>query len=135
LNPIAKEKTHNIFYQILRFQITAGIVLLINTSILFVLTEYAQIHYLVSDAIGFMIGLMFNYYLCVNWVFANRNIKSKSLEFFLFLLIGLGALALNEFSMWFITEQCHVFYIISKLITLVFLFFYSFFGRKFLLFK
>lgn len=128
------DKTNNTYIQLFRSVFVGGVAFIFDFGALFFLTEYLKIHYLVSAAIAFILGLTVNYCLCIKWVFKNRSIKSKHLEFTIFALIGISGLALNEVFMWFFTETVNIHYLFSKLISAGLLFMAKFFTRKFLLF-
>lgn len=127
-------KTNRTLYQFIRYFITGGIAFLIDFALLFSLTEYLDFNYLVSAAIGFISGLIINYIISIKWVFPERWIRSKKLEFLLFMLIGIIGLGLNEFLMWFFTEVVLTYYLVSKILTATIVFFWNFGARKLLLF-
>ena len=104
-------------------------------SCLFFLTSYCHVHYLVSAAIAFLVGLAVNYALSVAWVFSRRRMNSRMSEFVVFALIGLGGLLLNEAFIWFFTEVVLLFYLISKVISTVLVYLYNFLVRKYVLFS
>jgi len=101
---------------------------------LFILTEYANFYYLVSAAIAFLIGLTTNYLLSILWVFENRSVSSKYIEFFLFFLVGLIGLALNELFIWSFTEIIGIYYLYSKILSTILVYLWNFSIRKLLLF-
>ena len=103
--------------------------------LLFILTEYLNIHYLVSAAIAFLLGLTVNYILSIIWVFEKRTIADKRIEFLVFSFIGIVGLGLNEFIMWFFTDILSWYYLLSKIVSTVVVFLWNFFVRKFVLFN
>lgn len=128
-------KTNNTFLQLFRYTFVGGFAFLVDFSILFVLTEYFHIHYLLSAAISFIFGLVINYFLSVKWVFNNRVINNRLLEFLFFALIGLIGLGLNELFLWFFTDFLLIYYLLSKIITTFIVYFWNFFARKIMLFN
>jgi putative flippase GtrA len=121
--------------QLLRYAFVGGLAFLVDFGTLFILTEYVHVHYLVSAAIAFIFGLTVNYILSVKWVFNIRTVGNRWLEFLLFALIGLVGLGLNELFLWIITEILAIYYLISKIITTIIVYFWNFFDRKYLLFN
>ena len=121
--------------QLLRYTFVGGLAFLVDFGTLFILTEYVHVHYLVSAAIAFIFGLTVNYILSVKWVFNIRTVGNRWLEFLLFALIGLVGLGLNELFLWIITEILVIYYLISKIITTIIVYFWNFFARKYLLFN
>jgi len=121
--------------QLLRYGIVGGIAYSVDFGFLFFLTEFIKIHYLVSAAIAFILGLLTNYVLSILWVFPKRTLADKRIEFLIFSIIGLIGLGLNEVIIWFFTELIHFHYLISKLFSTVVVFFWNFLARKKILFS
>ena len=128
-------RTNNTLLQLFRYTFVGGFAFLVDFGTLFFLTEYVHTHYLVSAGIAFIIGLILNYILSVNWVFNNRTIENPFSEFLLFTLIGVVGLGFNEFFLWILTEVFVVYYLVSKIITSFLIYFWNFFARKILLFN
>jgi len=130
-----KEKTEDTSVQFFRYSIVGGVAYIVDFVSLFLLTEYAGIHYLLSAMIAFILGLIANYILSIIWVFAKRRVERIQLEFSIFAFIGVIGLALNEFFMWFFTEKFGIFYLVSKILTTVVVYLWNFWARKFILFS
>lgn len=128
-------KTDSTLIQLFRYTFVGGFAFLIDFGSLFLMTEYLNVHYLISAGIAFILGLITNYFLSIRWVFDSRKMNSKSLEFFLFTVIGLVGLGLNELFLWIFTELLLIYYLISKIITAILVYLWNFFARKYLLFK
>ncbi len=99
------------------------------------LTEAFRLHYLLSAAAAFTLGTTLSYVLSVSLVFGSRRVRSRALEFALFVLIGLIGLALNETLMWLFTERIALYYLLSKIIAGALIFFWNFGARKLILFR
>ena len=121
--------------QLLRYIFVGGIAYAVDFGSLFLLTEVVKIHYLISAAIAFILGLLTNYILSIFWVFAKRTLTSKQMEFLIFAIIGLVGLGLNEGIIWFFTALVHFHYLMSKVISAIVVFFWNFFARKRILFN
>ena len=128
-------KTNNTLLQLFRYTFVGGFAFLVDFGTLFSLTEFLNIHYLVSAAIAFIFGLTINYFLSVLWVFSSRTMESRLLEFFMFALIGLVGLGLTELFLWILTDILLIYYLLSKVITTFVVYFWNFFVRKLLLFN
>jgi len=135
IRPFIFSKSHKTSIQLFKYGFVGGIAFCVDFGSLFFLTEVIKIHYLISAAIAFILGLLTNYTLSILWVFPKRAIADKRVEFLLFLIIGLVGLGLNEVIIWFFTEFIHFYYLISKLFSTVVVFFWNFFARKKLLFS
>lgn len=121
--------------QLLRYGIVGGIAYSVDFGFLFFLTEFIKIHYLVSAAIAFILGLLTNYVLSILWVFPKRTLADKRIEFLIFSIIGLIGLGFNELIIWFFTELIHFHYLISKIFSTIVVFFWNFLARKKILFS
>lgn len=130
-----KGKTNNTLLQLFRYTFVGGFAFLADFGTLFFLTEFCHIHYLISAGIAFIVGLIVNYFLSIKWVFNGRAIESRLMEFFIFTLIGLIGLGLNELIIWFLTDILSIYYLLSKIITAFFVYFWNFFARKVILFN
>ena len=98
------------------------------------MTEFANFHYLTSAAIAFVAGLVVNYVLSKLWVFNKSSYKNKVAEFLMFALIGVIGLGFTELLMWLFTDIFGAYYIISKILTTMLVYFWNFFARKFMIF-
>lgn len=135
LHSLFKEKTNNTFIQLFRYTFAGGIAFIVDFGSLFCLTEFFSIHYLISAAFAFILGLTTNYLLSIIWVFSSRNVGKKWLEFIIFAIIGIIGLGMNEFVIWFFTEKAMFHYLLSKIISTIIVYSWNFFARKYLLFK
>ena len=139
---ILKNLTNNLFrdhtdktrIQLFRYIFVGGAAFLVDFTSLFILTQYFGIFYLISAALAFILGLAVNYLLSVRWVFNNRKLENRSFEFGVFAIIGMAGLGLNEFLIWFFTQDIQIFYLFSKILAAVIILFWNFFARKFILF-
>lgn len=126
---------HTLSVQFLRYGVVGGVAFGVDYGSLFLLTEFASVHYLVSAPAAFTLGLLTNYLLSVSWVFDRRTLSNRSLEFFIFALIGAVGLGLNELVIWFLTEKASLHYLLSKLVSSAVVLLWNFFARRFTLFR
>ncbi len=102
---------------------------------LYIVTESMGVHYLLATVIGFIVGLIVSYLLCVIYVFKKRRIDNPMAEFLIFALIGVIGVGLTTLTMWFLTSILGVYYMFSKLLAIGLVFIFNFGMRKLLLFK
>jgi putative flippase GtrA len=121
--------------QLFKYFFVGGIAYTVDFGSLFILTDLVKVHYLISAAIAFTLGLITNYSLSIVWVFSKRTLSNRRLEFIVFSIIGLVGLGMNEVIIWFFTEWIHFHYLISKIFSTVVVFFWNFFARKKILFS
>ena len=135
IKELIKNKTDNTLIQLFRYTFVGGIAFGVDFSLLFLLTEFAGIHYLLSAAISFSVGLVTNYILSIIWVFKTRNISNRYLEFIIFGIIGIVGLGMNELIIWSFTEYLHFYYLVSKIVSTVVVYLWNFFARKYILYN
>lgn len=58
-----------LFSQIIKFGFVGGTAFVIDAGLLFLLTEFCGIHYLISGTISFTASVIYNYILSVKWGF------------------------------------------------------------------
>jgi putative flippase GtrA len=139
--PVAKlvrmglDTTDNTMAQMARSFVAGGAAFVVDFSALFVFTHYVGLHYLMSAAIGFLLGLVTMYSLSVRWVFSHRSVQDWRKELIIFTAIGLAGLGLNELIIWLSTEKLGTHYLVSKMISTAVGFFFNFGLRKVLLFS
>lgn len=121
--------------QLMRYAVVGGVAFVVDYGSLWLLTELAGLHHLVSTAIAFVLGLTCNYLISTAWVFGESKVRNRWLEFSAFALIGIVGLGLNELIIYLCTDICGLHYMLSKIISTALVFFWNFFARRFLLFK
>lgn len=120
--------------QLLRYTVVGGLAFVVDFGSLFLLTEYAGLHYLLAAALAFMLGLTTNYLLSITWVFNERSLRSPAAEFLVFALLGVVGLGLNELLLFTLTGLFGLHYLGSKVIATGVTFAWNFLSRKFTLF-
>ena len=132
---LLKSRTDNTLIQLFRYTFVGGVAFIVDFGLLFILTDFFDIHYLISAALAFLLGLTTNYVLSIVWVFNKRTLKNKWFEGGVFVLIGIIGLVFNELFIWFFTEHVHFHYLQSKVVSTAFVYLWNFFARKFILFR
>ena len=125
----------NIFIQLFRYTLVGGLAFLVDFSLLYILTDYLHIHYMISAAISFICGLIVNYLVSLYWVFSTRVVKKVQIEFIIYSAIGIGGLFLNELILWLCTDVIQIYYLFSKIISAAFVYLFNFFMRRQMLFN
>lgn len=132
---LIKDQTDKTSVQLFRYVFVGGAAFIVDFGSLFIFTEFFDIYYLISAAFAFILGLIANYALSVNWVFNRRSLGNAKLEFGVFALIGVIGLFLNEIFIWFFTDYLQIYYLLSKIIAAAIILFWNFFARKITLFR
>lgn len=117
--------------QIIKFGIVGVLAAVIDFGLLAILTEFLGIHYLLSAAISFTVATVFNYIASMKFVFDSRYEKGhKHQELFIFVVLSLIGLGLNQVFMWFFVEITVLHYIIAKVLATILVMAWNFISRK-----
>ncbi len=127
--------TGSLLQQFSRYLVVGGLAFVVDFGLLYALTEFAGLHYLISAAIAFLFGLLANYCLSRLWVFNRRTLNSVAMEMVIFTGIGIVGLGLNEVIIWFAREKIHFHYLIAKAISAGIVLIWNFGARKSALFR
>lgn len=103
------------FQEIFRFCLVGGASFLVDYGLLYLCTEWMKIYYLYSSEISFSVSVIFNYWLCVVYVFkgvGKQNRKQATL-FIGSSIIGLG---LNQICMWLFVSVIGLYYMLAKIV-------------------
>lgn len=130
-----KDPADSTHIQFFRYAFVGGIAFLFDFGILYALTEFAGVYYLVSATLSFLAGLAVNYTLSVAWVFTRHTLRSRWLEFWIFVAVGVVGLGLNDLFMWLFTGVAGMYFLYSKIVATVLVFLWNFFARKLSLFR
>jgi putative flippase GtrA len=128
-------RTDNTLVQLVRYTFVGGLAFAVDFGALFVLTRFVGLHYLVSAAIAFGLGLATNYVISVVWVFDQRVMQNRWAEFLVFAGLGVVGLGLNELGMYALTDLVGLHYLGSKVVSTVLTYGWNFASRKLLLFS
>ena len=121
--------SHERFMELVRFCVVGGASFLVDYSLLFALTEWAGIYYLYSSAISFGVSVVFNYWLCVTYVFkgAGKQTKRQAMIFF---VTGVMGLALNQLCMWFFVAIAGLHYMLAKIFATAIVTIWNYFTKR-----
>jgi len=130
---IVKFLENNSSKEFIKYFITSLISLFVDTAIYLILGKIFN-NYLVSAAVGYLAGLLVNYYLSIKWVFSYRKIAKFVYEFSIFALVGFFGLLLNEAVIY---VGLYIFYLLpfwAKMVSACLSFLFNFSARKLLLY-
>jgi putative flippase GtrA len=128
-------KSDNILVQLFRYFGSSGVAFVVDLSLLYIITEWFGVHYLISNIIASVTAMVSNYLLSVLWVFSRRSINNRTAEFTIFMLTGVAGLGLNQLLLWLFTDIVGIYYMISKFFAAVIGYLSKFFVRRNLLFR
>lgn len=102
------------FYEIIRFAIVGGASFLVDYGLLFACTEFIGLYYLYSSAISFTVSVIFNYWLCVVYVFDGAK-KQNAKQATIFIGSSVVGLGLNQVCMWAFVDGLGMYYMLAKI--------------------
>ena len=121
--------------QFLRYTVVGGLSFVVDYGLLYVLTEWCGLYYILSATLSFAAGLTVNYLLSIKWVFRRSVLNNRMAEFAVFGIIGVAGLLLNNGLLYVFTEWCGLHYLLSKLFSAAIVLCWNFAGRKIVLFR
>lgn len=128
-------ETDRWFFQMFRYAIVGGVSFIVDYGLLYALTEWLGLHYLLSATISFTAGLQVNYLISIRWVFGKSKLSSRTAEFIVYGIIGVVGLLLNNLLLYLFTDCFRLHYMLSKLVSAAIVLVWNFVGRKIILFR
>jgi len=119
-----------LFSQAFKFAIVGVINTLINLVLLYLLTEFLGIHYLVSAFFAFVVANLNSFILNKIWTF-KESIKHKAASRYVkFIAVSVTALAVNLIFLYVLVEFFRVWYMFAQVLAVLLNFLINFFGNK-----
>jgi len=115
--------------KLFRYGFVAAAAYIVDFGLLVILASGFGIHYLLAATISFIFGVTANYLLARRWVFPDSKYGQRA-EMLGVLLIGFVGLILNNILLALFTDWIGWFYVYSKLVATVIVFFWNFFARS-----
>lgn len=116
--------------QLVKFGLVGGIAFLIDYGLLYALTEWLGLYYLVSSVISFSVSVIFNYIASVIWVFDVKQENSKTRNFLLFILFSVIGLGINQLLLYIGVDWMHFYYMWVKIFATLVVMVWNFITRK-----
>ncbi len=130
----AARSRRGIVFEFLRYFAASGGALGVDVG-LFQLSLRLGLGYPFAALIGFSAGAMVAYVASVKWVFEARSVRHASIEFALFIAVGVVGLLLTEALLWLEIERLGMPAFWSKLGAACVVFVFNFAVRKSMLFR
>lgn len=116
------------------YSVGGAMAFVVDFGLLFVLTEYVGLWYLVSTTISVIVAIVVNY----SW---QRKVTFKSIgkgvvnQFSKFVVISLVAIGLNIVLMYLLVDRAGLWYLLAKIFVTIIVWFWNFLGNKHFTFK
>lgn len=150
IDKLLKNQTDRTHIQFFRYMFVGAAAFLVQFASFMIFTNI-NINYLIATPMAFILGLMANYALSVNWVFNKHTLDNMWSEFVIFAVIGVVGMVLTEVLMWFFVDYVSFYQIfynvhlynsshniglyVANVVTAALVLFWNFFARKLTLFK
>lgn len=122
--------------EILKYLIAGGLAFICDFSILWASTEILGFHYLISNTMGYTVGMLVAYTLNTRWVFSHRRYENQTRrELILFNVIVLCGLAFSEVVMALLVEGMAMHYLWAKFVASVLVVGFNYAAKKYFLFR
>ena len=121
------------FTQAVKYFFVGGFCTVLDFTLLYILTHFIGINYILSSIISFMSGTILNYYLCTFWIFKIRVVENRNHEFLYYAIITAVGLGINTLLIWGFTEFFGIYFMLSKLLATFATYFWNFGARKYFL--
>ncbi len=118
-----------------RYFAVSTMALTVDLCLLYLISEVFGVHYLVANPIAFAFGALVAYIGSVHWAFRHRKLSNTCVEMTIFIIIGVGGLAINEAILWLGIEFVAVSLVLAKVVAALTSFAFNFVGRKMVLFS
>ncbi|SMC73490.1 GtrA family protein [Papillibacter cinnamivorans] len=119
----------NRILELIRFGINGGISFFVDYVILYILTKYAGIYYLVSSCISFSISMVVNYVICFVWVFRGEKNKGARTTT-IFVATSAMGLGMNQVLMWSMVRLIGFHFMLAKLFSANIIWFWNYFTKR-----
>ena len=120
--------------QYLLFVAIGAVCFIVDISILTLLVELASVTVLIATAVSFVVATGINYFLNSRFVFLSGK-HGKNKEVMIFFAVSLIALLVTMLLMSILVEMLHLWYVLSKLVTVLSVSVITFAARKLVVFK
>ena len=124
----------NHFHHLFRYIVSGGSSAAANIGTLYLLTEFAHIHYLLSAVISFILAFFISFILQKFWTFKDMQNETIHLQMIWFLGLSLVNLLVNTLLIYSFVEYAHLWYVAAAVVSGALLAVSNFFVYKHVIF-
>lgn len=122
------------YFKYTKYVISGGTAAFFNIALLYVLTEYGHIYYLLSAAIAFIFGFTISFVLQKFWTFQNMQRIGVHRQLLLYFVVSLCSLGFHTLLVYILVEFAHVWYVVAALFSGLCIAFINFFMYRHFIF-
>lgn len=131
---IFQEKINNKIKEFFLYCVGGALAFIIDIGGLYIFTEYFKIWYLISATMSFILAAIFNY-LFQKFITFKSTDKNVARQFFLFIVVALIGLLINNTLLYLLVELAGVWYIFAKTVAAALVLIWNFIANKKFTFK
>jgi putative flippase GtrA len=121
--------------EFIKFAIVGVVNTIIHMTILYILTEYFGVYYILASLIGFLVAVTNSFILNTIWTF-NKDIREKAgVRYSKFFITSIIAAGVNMGLLYLITEYFGIWYMLSQIIATGISLILNFIGNKYWTYK
>ncbi len=109
------------YTQIIKFLVAGGLGIILYYIVFYSLTEWAEVWYVTSSIIAFILNTCLNFILKKFWVFQNKDGHAFSRQLINYWFLAGTILAVNTMGLYALVEYAHVWYLLAQVILTVIL--------------
>ncbi len=133
------EDTDDTWIQLFRSLFVGGVATVVDFLVAAIVREVLGGNDIISNASGFVFGLITNYFISILWVFKKHNMNLAE-EFGFFALIGIVGLIINTIIVYFLgkllnSDEIRIMFYVAKIIATLITLIWNFAARKIILYK
>jgi len=121
-------------FHLFRYLISGGTAAATNVGILFLLVQFAGIHYLSASIMAYLLAIVVSFTLQKFWTFQDRPTHDIRAQFLRYVTVILANLALNTGLMYILVTHFHVWYILAQIMAIAVIAVTGYFGYKYFVF-
>lgn len=104
------------YERVWRFLVAGSSAAAVDLGLLYVLTEWTGLHYLLSAVLAFIVAFCVSFFLQKFWTFQDHSVERVHSQVVLYFVIAVGNLGLNTLLMYFFVEKLHLWYFSAQII-------------------
>ena len=103
-------------YEIVRFCFGGAIAVLVGYVLLYTLTEFLMLWYVLSSVISYLTSQALNFIIQKIWVFKNKESKTTKKQFVIYMSLSVIYFLIYTIMIYVLTDYYHIYYILSQVI-------------------
>jgi len=105
------------FHSLFKYLVSGGSSACANLGILYLLTEYAHVHYLQSAVLSFTVAFFISFLLQKFWTFQDMRKEVIHQQMIWYLCLSLINLLLNTLLIYILVEYAHLWYLAAAVVS------------------